>query len=268
LATEYTGTGDPKRTIELLWGVQGPRRRGPKPRLTLDQITATAIAIADRDGLAGVSMRRVADELGVTAMSLYGYVPGKAELLDVMLDRVYGQLPLGEEMPGGWRAQLEAIAQRNWDLYLAHPWLLQVATSRPLLGPNMTAKYDAELSAVDGLGLTDVEMDLVIILVDDYVHGAARGAVEAAQAEARTGMTDEEWWQTYSPLLSEVLDAVRFPTAVRVGSAAGAEYGGPFDPARAFVFGLARLLDGVEAFIEGRSARGPSSSAGSGHDVR
>ncbi len=97
-----------------------------------------------------MSMRRVADELGVGAMTLYRYVPGKAELLDVMmLDTVYGELPR-REVDGDWRAKLDEVARENRELYLRHPWLLQVATSRPPLGPHLMAKYEYELSVGRG----------------------------------------------------------------------------------------------------------------------
>jgi len=90
VTTEYSGSGDPRRSIELLWG-RGPgpearrgpgpeARRGPRPRFSGPEIVAVAVAIADAEGLAAVSMRRVAQRLGVTAMSLYTYVPGKARL--------------------------------------------------------------------------------------------------------------------------------------------------------------------------------------------
>jgi AcrR family transcriptional regulator len=248
LSTEYSGSGDPQRTIDLLWGVQR-RRRGPKPSLSGDQVVATATQIADRDGLGGLSMRRLADELGITAMSLYGYVPSKAELLDVMADRAYAEIGVRDRSARPWREELAALGERHWALLLSHPWLLQIAASRPLLGPHMTAFYDAELAAVDGLGLTDVDMDLVVSLLDDYVRGAARGAVEAAGALARTGVSDQQWWETYGPLLADVLDPARYPTAVRVGAAAGAEYGAAHDPARSFRFGLERVIDGIGAFI-------------------
>jgi AcrR family transcriptional regulator len=248
MPTEYSGTGDPRRTIDLLWGVHR-RRRGPRPSLSGEQIVAAAIQIADREGLGGLSMRRLADELGITAMSLYGYVPGKAELLDVMADRAYGEITLPGVPATTWRARLAALAQQHWTLLLSHPWLLQISASRPLLGPGMTALYDAELTAVDGLGLTDIDMDLIVSLLDDYVRGAARGAVEAAGAQDRTGMTDQQWWETYGPLLAEVLNQASYPVAVRVGTAAGAEYGTAHDPARSFRFGLQRVIDGIEAFI-------------------
>jgi AcrR family transcriptional regulator len=254
---EYPGRGDPKRSMELLWGVGERSRRGPKPKLTAGQIARAAIELADAEGLAALSMRRVADRLGVTAMSLYTYVPGKAELLDLMLDTVYGEVggEVGgeDDGTGGWRERLEGVARRSRALYQRHPWLLTVATSRPVLGPNVTAGYDSALRAVDGIGLTDIEMDLVVTVLADYVHGAVRGAVDAAQAEQRTGISDDEWWAEYAPLLEKVFDPDRYPTAARVGAAAGAEYGAASDPARAFEFGLQRLLDGIAVLVAARS---------------
>jgi AcrR family transcriptional regulator len=250
VTTEYSGSGDPRRSIELLWG-RGPgteARRGPRPKFTVPGIVAVAVALADAEGLAAVSMRRVAQRLGVTAMSLYTYVPSKAELLDVMVDAVGAEAVREAHAPGGWRERLTAVARTNWELYRRHPWLLQVATSRPVLGPNSIAKYDFELRAFEGTGLADVDTDQLLSLVLDYVTGAARAAVLAEQAERRTGRSDAEWWQAWAPLLAEVLDPARFPTAARIGQAAGEEYGAG-DPARAFAFGLPRVLDGIARFM-------------------
>ncbi len=255
MGTQYSGSGDPRRTIELLWGVERPRR-GPKPRFTVSQIARAAIDLADRDGLPGLSLRRVADELGITAMSLYGYVPSKAELLDVMVDQVRAELDVHRTTSATWRDALHELAYRHWKLCLAHPWLLQIAGSRPLLGPHSTAKYERELAAIDGIGLSDVDMDLVVSLLDDYVHGAARRAVEAAEAERLTGMTDQQWWETFGPLLGQVVDEKHYPTAVRVGAAAGAEHQSAYDPARSFEFGVQRILDSVEAYL-GKPASQP-----------
>lgn len=131
---------------------------------------------------------------------------------------------------------------------------MQVATTRPPLGPQVTARYDYELRAVEGIGLTDLEMDAVVTLVDSYVHGAVRGAVEAARAARDTGLTDEQWWRAHAPYLEKVMDPARFPIAARVGAAAGEEYQAATDPTRAFDFGLARVLDGIAALIAHRSA--------------
>lgn len=252
MTTEYTGGSDPKRIMELLWGSPERVRRGPKPRFTADQIVAAATAIADAEGLAALSMRKVAERLGVTAMSLYTYVPGKAELLDLMLDRACAETAKPDGVPGGWRARLELVAREAYALYLRHPWLLHVATNRPVPGPNLIAQYDYQLAAVEGIGLTDVEMDLVVTMVGDYVHGAVRGALAAAALPEDTGKTDDEWWAEIAPQLEKVYDPERFPLATRVGAAAGEEYQAALDPGRAFEFGLARLLDGVAALVEGR----------------
>jgi AcrR family transcriptional regulator len=252
VTTDFSGAGDPARSIELMWRVQERPRRGPKPRFSVDDVAAAAIALADAEGLGALSMRKVAERLGVQAMSLYTYVPGKAELIDLMLDTVSGEIDMTEHTRGGWRARLALVARSNWELYLRHPWMLQVATTRPPLGPRLLAKYDYELRAVDGIGLSDVEMDLVVQMVTDYVHGAVRSAVAATLVAQRTGLTDEQWWERAAPVLERVFDPGRHPTAERVGAAAGQEYQAAVDPARAFAFGLERLLDGVEALIGAR----------------
>jgi AcrR family transcriptional regulator len=252
--TEHTGAGDPARSLALLWRhhLDEGGTRGPRPSLTVDQVVSTAIEIADAEGLSGLSMRKVAQHLGVSTMSVYTYVPAKAELIDLMLDTVYGEMDRPAWGRRGWRTRLEAVARDNRALYDRHPWLTHVSTSRPPLGPHVMAKYDYELRAVDGVRLTDVEMDSVLTLVLDFAHASARSAQAAEQAARDTAMTDEQWWAANEPLLSRIFDAERFPTAARVGSAAGAEYGGAYSPAHAFEFGLARLLDGIGVLVDRR----------------
>jgi AcrR family transcriptional regulator len=164
-------------------------RRGPKPKLSVDQITRVAIGLADAEGLAAVSMRRVGDLLGASGMSLYTYLPGKAELLDLMVDTVYAEVVTPDDEQAGWRARLEAVARRNWDLYLRHPWLLQVAPNRPVTGPHTMTKYEHELRAVAGSGLTDAETDLVIGVLTNYVHGSVRSTLEPVQADPASAFT-------------------------------------------------------------------------------
>lgn len=252
MTTEYSGTGDPARSLALLWRTRERTSRKGRPDLSVDRIVRAAIEVADAEGLAALSMRRVAERLGVGTMSLYTYVPGKGELLDVMLDTVYGETARPDDVPGGWRGRLTRIAREAWALYLRHPWLLQVATTRPPLGPNVIARYEYELRAVDGIGLTDLEMDAIVTLVSGYVHGTVRSAVEAAQAAAHTGMTEQQWWQAHAPYLEKALDPRRYPLAARVGTAAGQEYQAAADPHGAFEFGLARILDGIEVLVAAR----------------
>lgn len=253
MTTEYSGGGDPKRSLELLWGVQPAPRRGPKPKLTVEEIVRTAIAVADAEGLDALSMRRVADELGVAPMSIYTYVPSKAELIDVMFDRALAELTPPDDVPGGWRPKLEHLARDNWDLYHRHPWLLHVSVVRPPMGPAIFAKYEFELRAVDGIGLTDVEMDSVVALVTGFAESSARVSVNVAEAERRTGMTDVQWWETMAPLMEEIdTGGDAYPLSARVGASAGMEYQGAVGPRHAFEFGLARILDGIEVLIASR----------------
>jgi AcrR family transcriptional regulator len=248
--TEYSGAGDPKRTLELLWDVRERPRRGPKPRLTAEEIVRAAIRLADAEGLDGLSIRRIAEELGVSPMSIYTYVPGKAELIDVMVDRTFGELtPPGHD---SWRARLEHIARDDWALFHRHPWLLQITMARPPLGPNTCARFEFELRAVDGLGLSDLEMDSVVALVTGFAESAARVSVNAAEAERRSGMTDEQWWEASAPLLEKLVTEDDYPLGTRVGAAVGYEYSAAIAPGRAFEFGLARVLDGIDMLISSR----------------
>jgi hypothetical protein len=133
---------------------------------------------------------------------------------------------------------------------VGHPWVLLFATHRPVLGPNTLAAYEHLLAAVDGVGLGEIEMDRVVTLVADYVHGAVRGAARERQVREVTGMSDDEWWRRVEPVL-KTLDFSPYPVALRVGPVTGEAYGA-HDPAGAFSFGLARVLDGLALFIEPR----------------
>lgn len=265
MANEHSGGGDPARTIALLWGRQKLPRRGPRQGLDPARIATAAIDLADGDGLAALSMRRVAERLGVSPMALYTYVPAKSELIDLMLDAVYAetlpteppssQPPSGEPATGDWRARLEAMARANWAMFRRHPWMMQVAAAtRPVLGPNALAKYDHELRAVDGIGLDDLEMDSVLALVGGHAEAAARRAADATQTERATGRTDLEWWEAVAPVLTEVYPVGRYPLADRVGLASATALQAAFSPEHAFEFGLQRVLDGIEALVRARQA--------------
>lgn len=273
MAPEYSSRGQPERSMALLWRAQRRPTRGPKPGLTVDRIAEEAIKLADAEGLAGLSMRRVAEALDVAPMSLYTYVPGKAELLDVMLDTVYGEtaaLLEAERTESAaarphrrWRRGLEARARADWALYQRHPWVLQLARARALLGPKELAIFEASLAMVAGLGLTGREMVSVVDVVAGHVAGAAAGLAQAAEAPQETGTSDEEWWQGREPMLEEVFTAERFPTIAAVDADGGFDVSDVSQPYNVqfamedFDFGLERLLDGMETFIarRRRSAR-------------
>ncbi|MFC9998346.1 TetR/AcrR family transcriptional regulator [Nocardia sp. NPDC127526] len=253
-ARERSGAGDPVRTLELLWREpgQGGPARGPKQRTTLDAVIAAAIEIADAEGLNALTMRSVAAKLGVTPMATYTYVPGKAELLDLMLDTVYQRMERTDLTGMPWRERVSAIAAENRAMLAEHPWVAYLPTTRPPLGPGVTVKYDHELQAFDGLGLSDLDMDSALTHVLGFVNSVARIAIDSARAAADSGESDHEWWERAAPLLERVFDAGRYPLAARVGATAGQAHDSAYSAEHAYRFGLARVLDGLAALIENR----------------
>lgn len=243
---------DPTRVLALLWG---PQTKTGRSGLSVKRIVRAAITLADQHGIEAVSMRRVADHLSVGTMSLYTHVPGKPELTELMIDTVYGELyGDADQCPRSpaWREGLTHVAETHWAMLHRHPWLLDIPTTRPVLGPNGTRKYDADLQVLDGIGLTDVEMDAALTLVLTHVEGSARLAINQTRERRNSGVTDEEWWTVNAPLLEQVMDARRFPVASRVGQAAGAAHGAAVNPDLTFRFGLTCLLDGLGVLLEGR----------------
>lgn len=243
-----------RRTIDLLWFEEPASRRGRKKGLTVVQIVDAAIALADAEGLEAVSMRRVAQELGVVPMTLYTYVPDKAALLDLMLDTVYLRMPREDRKQAPWRERLAAVAEENRVLYERHPWAAALPHSRPPLGPGLMAKYEHELRAFADAGLDDVETDSALTYLLGFVQAAARAAADARAEVERSAQSDQQWWQESGPLLAKVFDTHAYPTAVRIGAAAGAELGGAFNPRHAYAFGLERVLDGLGVLIEQRAS--------------
>ncbi|PZF81012.1 TetR/AcrR family transcriptional regulator [Jiangella anatolica] len=250
MTTDYSGSGDVSKSLELLWGMQQRPTRGPKPGLTLERIVDAAIEVADADGLAALSMRRVAAHLGVGTMSLYRYVPGKGELLDLMLDRVAGPVDddPGEES-AGWRATLEELARGTWQMCMKHPWYPQVDQVRPLLGPNNIAGMERIVRRLKPTGLSDQQLVLMISVVDGFVTTIARSHVNALQAEQRTGISEEDFWAAQEPVLVKMMETGRFPTLAALD-----ENTFTFSYEDVFEFGLTTILDGLAVLVEGGGA--------------
>lgn len=213
--------------------------------MTVERIVATAIEIARTRGVQELSMRQVASQLGYTTMSLYRYVRSKDELVDLMIDAAIGEPPALDEVPGGWRAKLERWAKAEWALFLKHPWALQVV-ARPLMGPRQMAWLEAALAALADTGLQEAEPLEVVASLDRYVRGAA------LDASRRLQDGPDEWslqWQSsLARYLSEAAEQGRYATLARMlhvepPSAEPAETDQELD------FGLARMLDGIAAFI-------------------
>ncbi|RIJ71227.1 TetR/AcrR family transcriptional regulator [Nakamurella silvestris] len=252
MPTDGPGSANPARTLGLLWG---PQDRTGRSGLSIRAIVDAAVDLADTQGMDAVSMRQVAEKLGVGTMSLYTHVPGKTELTELMSDRALADLYRDVDEPrsqGDWRSGMTFVAHRNWDLYLRHPWLLELLGFRPVVGPHLSDKYEAELRPLDGIGLSDVEMDSALTLVLTHVEGAARAHQAQIGARQESGRTDAQWWVQVGPILEKVMDTDRFPVSGRVGSAAGQAHQAPGDPRHMLDFGLARILDGVHGLIGNR----------------
>ena len=245
---EVVGTPEGQAMIELLWNPPAPPARGPKQRLTLDQVVAAGIAVAGRHGVAELSMRKVAQELGVGVMSLYTYVPGRDELFELMIDRAWGGRTLPDRaLP--WRAQVEFHVKQAWRMYTDHPWLIMSNLWRMPLGPHVLDAQEDLYRAVLSSGLDAHTAVRVASLVEAHVYAAARGEIVDTSQSARTGLTADEYWASRAGFWTTYYAPERFPTMTRLWEA------GAFDAAVAeadgesWRFGLRLLLDGVERLV-------------------
>ncbi|KNX36559.1 TetR/AcrR family transcriptional regulator [Luteipulveratus halotolerans] len=236
---------DELRLIGLLWR-DAPA--SPRSGISTRGITAQAVALADRDGLEAVTIRALAQEAGVTAMALYPHIGGRAELVELMLDHVAGTVYVANTPPGGpdWRARVTAVADANWASCQAHPWVTDLATGRPVPGPGAADKYETELRALEGTGLTDVEMEHTLTALLAMVQGTARAALAAQRARGAGEDADTGWWSAIEPTLTAAIgDPDRFPVAARVSRALGEQTGRANDPEGAYQAGLDLMLHGI-----------------------
>lgn len=248
MSTDDTAAEDPTRALKLLWGVDEPTpSRGPRPGLSRQRVVQAAMEVAEAEGLDALSMRRVAQRLEVGTASLYTYVPGKPELFALMLDTMVGEAPLPHTLPGGWRERLETVARSDWRDFRRHPWILRLASERPLPGPNLMAWLDSALRVLEGTGLTDAERITVVESLDGLVRGMARNAADPA-SDAESGGKAEAWREARDAFVARHVDFGRYP---HIAAAFGG--GAAPSPDEIFEFGLRRMLDGVEALIRERN---------------
>ncbi|TCO59588.1 TetR/AcrR family transcriptional regulator [Actinocrispum wychmicini] len=253
---ERSGGGDPSATLRLLWrGAAvdtGRPTRGRPPKITLEQIVTAAVTVADRDQLEATTMDKVANELGVGTMSLYTHVPGKAELIDLMVDATWGELALpygADPRPDGWRAQVELYARQAAALHERHPWLREISTVRPPLGPGLLARQEYLLSALSGTGLDPVQAAAATDAIVTFVDAAAGAQAEHAHAEQLSGQSDPDWWAARQAFWTEIFDVTRYPAIARAWADGGLSRNAAEASALAFDLGLRSLLDGIEVRV-------------------
>ncbi|MGF7120911.1 MULTISPECIES: TetR/AcrR family transcriptional regulator [unclassified Rhodococcus (in: high G+C Gram-positive bacteria)] len=206
-----TGRGDAARTLSLLW--ESPTAGSDAGSgLTLDSIVAAATAIADERGDASVPLRAIGDRLGCTAMALYTYVGGKAELLDLMYDRAYAGF-----------AATRPISVTEWaehllELYVEHPWMLDLAHARPVLGPHQQDAFESLLGTLLPIGLHHADVAAIASSAFSLAAAAARTVVDARRAPSVTGEGDEQWWADRMDALAAAAPdfADRYPLSSRL----------------------------------------------------
>ena len=211
--------------------------------LTQREIVEAAVRIADADGLPLVTMRRVADSLGVSTMALYRHVPNKADLTLLMADSVFAGAQLPELPVTAWRRRLDAAAHLFWAVFSRHPWAAEVLSiSRPQVMPNVLPLAEWSLSTLRTMGFDTHDMLCAHISLFAHVRGMALARLAEAQAEQDTGMTADDWMRHHDRDLRQWADSPAHPGFGRV-----MQEPFDFDLDTVFEYGLQRLLDGLDA---------------------
>lgn len=232
---------------------RSPRTRTPQaepsePLLSRDRMVRAAILLADAEGRAALSMRRLAAELGVGAMTLYRHVPDKDELLRLMADAAFGEEPLPEPGPRGWRARLELDARVQWRAYRRHPWLAPVLlnslTDPPIVASGMR-HIEWVLNSLAGSGLDEQTMLRTAVTLNGYVGGMAMTRSMEVESERDTGTGTAARDASRDALLAETLYSGRFPMLAEIAE----RLAGPGSLDELFEFGLQRHLDGITVLV-------------------
>ncbi|MGN9767095.1 TetR/AcrR family transcriptional regulator [Micromonospora sp. SD12] len=239
-------------SIELAWGLRERPGKGPRRSLTMEQVVAAGIRVAEADGLAAVSMNRVAGELGVGTMSLYRYVPAKTDLLELMADAGYGDPPAPRGPDEGWRPALARWAHANVAAIHRHPWIRQVPIGGPPMGPNGVRWMEQGLAALRGTGLRGIERLSTILLVSGYARYWATLTADLTEAAAREQLSPDEVGARYWQQLERLTRNGPYPAVRELLADAEDELDEELDAE--WRFGLDRILDGVEALIRSRTA--------------
>lgn len=234
--------------IPRLWGKSPTGRRGPKPALSVAQIVEAAYVIADEQGLAAVSMARVAEALGCSPMALYRHVKNKDELLILLADRLCAEL-LAPSRDLGWRDGLAAWMRAQVDLSLSRPWFLDLPLVGTLPGPNRLAWIDLGFYYLREVTLPPEEKMAILGIISQYALGEARIEIEAARFPENPYARFEEMLVTYA-------DPERFPNLMESMAtwrpAGPGEESDSDDPS---AFGQDLLMAGIAAHIERHMGR-------------
>lgn len=259
--TNDDGADELPDAVRRLWQLDPPAGSS-RPGLTVGRIVTAAIAVADAEGLEAVSMARVAKELGFTTMALYRHVGSKDELLELMLDGAAGEPP---PLPDGaaWREATEAWSYAQFRALSRHPWITEVPIRGIPMSPNRVRWIEQGLQALRDSGLAPVERFALIGTIASHVLQEV--SLVRQLTEHAGGRPWAEVEREYARNLRMVIDADRFPELSALIAGDGFESppsDAPDEIDSGFVFGLARLLDGVELHVQ-RSRNGSGGQAAS-----
>jgi AcrR family transcriptional regulator len=235
---------------DFVWTRPELGTRGPKPTHSRDEFAQVSVQIADAEGIDAVSIRRVAQEVGVAPAALYRYVRRKDELHDLMVDLVLAQ-ELPPEPSGDWRADLRVVAHRSRRTALLHPWMATLSAQRMPFGPASLAWMEFTFGAFDGHDLHADDIMTNIETLTAFVTGHVIGQLGEQQASARSGMDHDEWLGAMQHYGETVIGSGRYPHVARMMVEAAA----PHDPDhadRSFDHGVERILDGMAATVGAR----------------
>ncbi|MET7478096.1 TetR/AcrR family transcriptional regulator [Streptomyces sp. NPDC005648] len=230
---------------------RGGRGGGQPSGLDRDRITAVTVRLLDAEGLAKFSMRRLAGELNVTAMSVYWYVDTKDDLLELALDAAYGELELPD--PGSsnedWRDQLRTLAREYRALLVRHPWLSPLAGTFLNIGPNSLAFSRVVQQVIRRTGLPVPGLTGAISAVFQFVYGFGTIEGHFIARCATAGMSQDEYFRhamsavTQSPEAAEIVKENEEIMAARGGDTVEDMRD------RDFTFALDLLIAGIEAMV-------------------
>jgi DNA-binding transcriptional regulator YhcF (GntR family) len=228
--------------------VEAPVRKREQD-LGRDRIVRAAIVLADAEGLASVSMRRVATDLGVATMSLYRHVSSKDDLLLYMADTVFAETPFPAVAPQGWRARLELAARLMWTLCRRHPWVAEVLSmTRPRATSHLLVYSEWVLATLRGLGLPMDDMMYIHMNLFGHVRSVALSLEAETRARQDTGITNDEWMQQQEAEFRAVAASGRYPTMEYLVTQ---EFEQDLD--RMFSYGLHLYLDGLAHQLKARN---------------
>jgi len=239
--------------VSAAWGLKTGSPRPRKHGLSLPRIVEAGIRVAASDGLAAVSMSRVASELGAATMSLYRHLSAKDELLAHMVDTAFADAPPAFGPGDTWRAGLAHWAALHLAVLRRHPWLVRVPISGPPLMPNQVLWFERGIACLRDTQLAEAEKPSVLLLVNGFVRNQATLEADLMLAARTSGIAPDQVGASYSDLLARLTDAGRFP-AIHALLAARVFVGdGAIEDD--FQFGLDRILDGIAVLIRARDTR-------------